>query len=295
MSKYLTPLIALLFSLPLAAQTPQTESLLIGPGDILHVQFYDTPELEQHPRVNDAGEAPLLFLGPVAVAGKTPGEAAKSIAALTVAMDYMRHPQVVVTVDHYATQDVSIAGEVQKPGNYPLATPRSVLDVLSMAGGLNPIADRHIVIRHRDPAAMPTNYFVSNDPAIALHDDVKVQPGDTVLVAKVGVVYVLGDVGRPGGYPMVADRAPLTLLQILAVAGSTNKTALLSKLRLIRKTEGSYVEIPIQLDAIEKGKKPDIALAADDVLFVPFSYTKNFVLNGTAIAASIGSAAIYAF
>jgi polysaccharide export outer membrane protein len=292
MSKYLVPLFAMLIASPLAAQT---ESLLIGPGDVLHVQFYDTPELEQHPRVNDAGQVPLLFLGPVAVAGKTPEQAASSIAALTVALNYMRHPQVVVTIDQYATQDVSVTGEVLKPGSYPIATPRSVLDVLSMAGGLNAMADRHIVIRHRDPAAMPTNYFVSNDLAKALHDDVRVQPGDTILVARVGLVYVLGDVARPGGYPMVTNRAPVTLLQILAAAGSTNKTAVLSKLRLIRKTEGSYVEVPIQLDAIEKGQKPDVVLAEDDVLFIPFSYSKNFILNGSAIAASVGAAAIYAF
>jgi polysaccharide biosynthesis/export protein len=260
---------------------------------VLHVQFYDTPEMDQHPRVNDSGDASLLFIGPVAVAGKTPDEAAKSIAALAVALNYMRHPQVVVTVDQYATQNVSVAGEVLKPGTYPIATPRSVIDILSMAGGLTLVADHHIVIRHRDPAALATSYFVSNDPAQALRDDVKVYPGDTILVAKVGTVYVLGDVARPGGYAMIADHAPVTLLKILAAAGSPNRTAYLSKLRLIRKTEGSYIEIPIQLNAIEKGEKPDILLVADDVLVVPFSYSKNFILNGTAVAASIGAAAIY--
>jgi polysaccharide export outer membrane protein len=198
-----------------------------------------------------------------------------------------------VTIDQYATQNVSVTGQVMKPGTYPLATPMSVIDVLSMAGGLSPVADRHIVIRHKDSTA--TTYFAANDPEKALHDDVKVQPGDTILVAKVGIVYVLGDVGRPGGYPMVTDHAPVTLMQILAEAGSTNKTALLSKLHLVRKTEAGYVEVPVPLEAIEKGKKPDITLAADDVLFVPFSYSKNFVLNGTAIAASVGAAAVYAF
>jgi polysaccharide biosynthesis/export protein len=292
MPKYLVPLFALLISLPLAAQK---ESLLIGPGDILHVQFYDTPELEQHPQVNDAGDAPLLFIGRVAVAGKTPDEAARSIAALTLAMNYMRHPQVVVTIDRYATQEVAVVGEVSKPGNYPIATPRSVLDVLSMAGGLNAMADRRIVIRHRDSAAAPTSYFVSNDAEKALHDDVKVEPGDTILVSKVGVVYVLGDVGRPGGFPMFTNGPPVTLLQILALAGSTSKTAAVSKTRLIRKTDGTYVDLAIQLDAIEKGKQPDIVLEADDVLFVPFSFAKNFVLNGSAIAASVAGAAVYAW
>src|SRR5258707_5158566 len=153
MAKLFTTLMLLLCVLPLAAQT---ESLLIGPGDMLHVQFYDTPELDQHVRVDDAGNTPLLFLGHVALVGTTTDQAATAIRALMVAKDFMRHPQVAVTIDQYATQQVSILGEVNKAGNYPIATSRSVLHVLSMAGGLNALADRHIVIQHRGLAPSQT-------------------------------------------------------------------------------------------------------------------------------------------
>jgi polysaccharide biosynthesis/export protein len=292
MRKTLLSLIALLFPLPLLAQM---ESILIGPGDMLHVQFYDTPELDQHPRVDDAGNASLLFLGQVLLAGKTPNEAAKTVGALTIAKELMRHPQVVVTIDQYATQAVVVLGEVSKPGNYTISTPRSILDVLSMAGGFSNLADRHIVIRHRDPAVLPTNYFASNDPGTALNENVRVSPGDTVFVPKVGFVYILGDVARPGGYPMSTSESRLTLLQTLAVAGSANKTATLSKARLIRKKSEGYVEISLDLDAIQKGKQPDILIEANDVIYVPFNYGKNFILNGTAIAASVASAAVYAW
>jgi polysaccharide biosynthesis/export protein len=292
MHKTLLSLIVLLFPLPLFAQM---ESILIGPGDMLHVQFYDTPELDQHPRVDDAGNTPLLFLGQVSLAGKTPNEAAKTIGALTIAKELMRHPQVVVTIDQYATQAVVVLGEVSKPGNYTIATPRSILDVLSMAGGLSILADRHIVIRHRNPAFPPTNYFASNDPGRTLSEDIKVSPGDTVFVAKVGFVYILGDVARPGGYPMSTSESRLTLLQTLAISGSANKTATLSSARLIRKRPEGYVEISLHLDAIQKGKQPDILLEANDVIYVPFNYGKNFILNGTAIAASVASAAVYAW
>jgi polysaccharide export outer membrane protein len=283
-------LVILLLPLPLFGQT---ESLLIGPGDMLHVQFYDTPELDQHPRVDDVGNAYLLFLGQVSLAGKTPSEAAKTIAAITIAKQLMRHPQLVVTVDHYATQDVVVLGEVNKPGNYSIATPRSVLDILSLAGGLGPLADRHIAIRHRDPTAQSTSYFVSNDPGKIATEDVKVSPGDTLIVPKVGFVYILGDVGRAGGYPMSTSESKLTMLQTLALAGSANKTAGLSNVRLIRKRAEGYVEINFSIDAIQKGKQPDIPLEANDVIYVPFNYGKNFILNGTAIAASVASAAVY--
>jgi polysaccharide export outer membrane protein len=287
-------LLAFVFALPLAAQTVGTESLLIGPGDQLHVQFYDTPELEQHPRVDDAGNAPLLFLGPVGLVGKTPQQAAGVIASLMVSRKFMSHPQVVVTIEQYATQEVTVSGEVGHPGNIMLSTPRPVLDVLAQAGGLNALADRHIVIQHRGGGqAAATPYFVSNDPKVQLADDVMIRPGDVVVVPRVGLVYILGDVGRPGGYPLVSNDARVTLLEALSNAGSTNKTAVISGVKLMRKTGAGYTQVPVHLGKIEAGKEPDPLLLADDVVIVPFSYAKNFILNGTGIAASVASAALY--
>jgi polysaccharide export outer membrane protein len=290
----------LMFSSALAAQvaggsSATSESLLIGPGDLLHVQFYDTPELEQHPRVDDAGAAPLLFLGPVTLAGKTPMEAATTIAAQMVAGHFMSHPQVVVTIEQYATQEVTVSGEVARPGNYAITTPRSVLDVLSMAGGLSALADRHIVIQRRGMTNESVSYFVSNDPKVQLATDIKIRPGDVILIARAGVVYILGDVGRPGGYPLATNDGKESLLQAVAVAGAANKTAVLSGVRLLHKTSTGYSEEKIDLDKIQKGEAPDIVLAANDVIFVPFSYAKNFALNGTAVAASVVSAALYNF
>jgi polysaccharide export outer membrane protein len=273
--------------------TVHRESLLIGKGDLLHVQFYDTPELEQRPRVDDAGAAPMLFLGAVPLAGKTPEEASQLVASLMVQGHYMSHPQVTVTVDQFATQEVSVSGEVVRPGAYPITTPRSVLDVLGLAGGLTPMADRRIVIEHRSGVKSEVPFLVSNDPVQALGEDVEVFPGDLVLVPRAGIVYILGDVGRPGGYPLVTNDAQMTLLQALATASSLNKTAVLSGVQLMRKSGTSYTPVPIDLKAIRKGSAPDPVLHADDVIVVPFSYLKNFLLNGTAIAASVSSAIIY--
>lgn len=286
-------LLALVFASPLAAQTAATESLLIGPGDQLHVQFYDTPELDQHLRVDDAGAATLLFLGPVALVGKTPEQAAGMIASLMVSRHFMSHPQVVVTIEQYATQEVTVSGEVGHPGNIMLATPRPVLDVLAQAGGLNALADRHIVIQHRGGAQAPTPYFVSNDPKVQLAGEVMIRPGDVVVVPRVGLVYILGDVGRPGGYPLASNDTHVTLLQALANSGSPNKTAVISGVRLMRKTGAGYTQVPLHLGKIEAGKEPDPLLLADDVVIVPFSYAKNFIMNGTGIAASVASAALY--
>jgi polysaccharide export outer membrane protein len=289
-------LLAILLCVPaLQSQTQSGESILIGPGDLLHVQFYDTPELDQHPRLDDLGSAQLLFVGPLTLSGKSPTAAARLIAAQMIAGHFMSHPQVTVTIEQYATQEVTVSGEVGHPGTYVITTPRSILDLLSMAGGLGQLADRHIIIQHRGINAQRLPYFFSNNPKVQLATDVTIRPGDLILVPKVGVVYILGDVGRPGGYPLITNDGRESLLQAVAVAGAANKTAVLSAVRLLRKTADGYTEVKIDLDKVQKGRAPGVELTADDVLFVPFSYAKNFALNGTGIAASVASAALYNF
>jgi len=142
-----------------AAQSP--ESLLIGPGDFLHVQVFDTPELEQHARVTDAGELPLILGGNVKVAHLAPADAARVIEKRLLDGHFLLNPRVLVSIDEYATQKVSVLGEVKTPGAYPINTPRSVLDVLTLAGGLTDLADRKILIE-RQGTGERVLYFVSN-------------------------------------------------------------------------------------------------------------------------------------
>src|ERR1700760_3783031 len=105
----------------------QKETLLIGPGDVLHFLVYDTPEMEQRARVTDGGTVPFNFLGSVKVEGLTPERAGTLIDQQLVAAGIMTHPQVTVRVEGYATQNVSVMGEVQKPGEYEIETSRKVV------------------------------------------------------------------------------------------------------------------------------------------------------------------------
>ncbi len=281
--------------LPISAMAAP-DTLLIGPGDQLHVQVLDTPEMEQTPRVTDAGVIPVEGVGSVKVAGLTPAQAATAIQNGLIAAHYMRHPVVQVTVTQYATQNVSVLGEVKAPGPYPTATPRSILDVLALAGGLSQLADRNILIeRHGNPTE-PVHYYYANNPDKAVENQVAVNPGDTVIVPKAGIVYVLGDVNRPGGYAMTNNQSQMTLLEALALAGGLSKTAKENRARLIRKvTGGSYSDRTLSLENLEKGKTPDFAMQPGDVLYVPFSYGKNLAVFGSAnIAGSAATAAVYA-
>jgi polysaccharide export outer membrane protein len=282
----------LLSATPLAA----SESLLIGPGDQLHIRVADTPEMDQHPRVTDAGEVPIEGAGNVQVAGLTPAAAGVVLQNRLIAAHYMRHPIVLVTIEQFATQSVSVLGEVKAPGAYTIATPRSILNLLALAGGINSVADRDIVIeRHGDPANR-VHYKYSNNPDTAVEEQVLVSPGDTVLVPKAGIVYILGDVNRPGGYSMTNNESKMTMLEALALAGGVSKSAKQGAARLIRKNgSGSYSDQKLSVDDLQEGKIPDIAMRPGDVVYIPFSFGRNMAVMGAgSIAAAATSAAIYA-
>jgi polysaccharide biosynthesis/export protein len=271
------------------------ESLLIGSGDMLHVQVLDTPDLEETARVNDAGELPLILGGNVKVAAMTPDQAARAIEMVLLNGHYLLHPRVLVTITDYATQKVSVIGQVRIPGAYAIGTPRSVLDVLTLAGGLTDMADRKILIeRHGTHEKVP--YFVSNQPGVAIDTSITVAPGDAIFVPKAGIVYVLGDVGRPGGYTMTNNEAEISVLELVARAGGTNHTAVPSHAKLIRKADIGYVQMPLPLSAMQKGNRADLPLQPGDIVYVPFSYLRNFAVQSSAgLAAAAATAAVYNF
>ena len=276
-----------------AAQSPSGNSLLLGRGDEIHISILDIPEMEQNPRVTDAGDVPVQGVGNVRVVDMTPGEAATAIHDRLVSAHYLKHPQVSVVVDQFATQEVTLIGEVKAPGAYPIATSRPILDVIALGGGLNEDADRDVLVERHGDQNNPVHYNVNNNAERAIKEQVLVNPGDTVVVAKAGIVYVLGDVNRPGGFTMSNNESSMTLLEALATAGGAAKTAKVGHARLIRKTD--HTETQVSLGDIQKGKQPDFAMAPGDILYVPFSYAKNLVITSSAgIAGAAGAAALYA-
>jgi polysaccharide export outer membrane protein len=287
-------LVCLLLSWEGSLQAQTQESLLIGPGDVLHVQVLDTPDLEEHARVTDAGELNLILGGNVKVAALTAEQASHAIEQVLLDGHYLLQPRVLVTIEVFSTQRVSVLGEVKAPGAYSINTPLPVLQVLTLAGGLTDSADRKLLIeRHGTDEKVP--YFFSNQPGVAIDTSVRVNPGDTILVPKAGIVYALGDVARPGGYTMTNNEAAISLLELMARAGGTPPTAVPSHAKLIRKTDSGYVEMPVQLSAMQKGKRADMPLQAGDIVYVPFSYLRNFAMGASGLAAAAASAAVYRF
>jgi len=240
------------------------------------------------------GKAQLALIGDIALAGMTGQEAAETIARELRNKKLLLSPQVNVLVKEFASQGVSVTGEVQHPGIYQVLGSRTLLDLISMAGGLTNLADTRITVQRRGAAEEKvTVKLKTDDPEASLANNVQVYPGDLILVPRAGIVYVLGDVNRPGGFVM-QDSGKITLLQVLAQAGGASRTASLNKAVLMRKNTQGYVSTKLQVGRIERGQDPDLELHANDILFVPNNRLKN-VLSGTqGVASAIGSASIYA-
>ncbi len=273
-------------------QAQQPESLRIGPGDLLSVHVFREDDLDEKLRVKDSGTIALPLIGTVTVAEMAAADAAAMIAHRYEAGGFLNHPQVSILIEESARQQVAVLGEVAHPGTVALSSPRSLLDVLAEAGGMLKTADRHVTIRR--PSLPAVTVLVPNDAEADLSTaPLMVSPGDTVLVPRAGIVYVLGDVGRPGGY-LMQDDAQLSVMQALALAAGSSRTAANGSARLIRKVNGVATELPLQIKAMEKGKSPDLALQNNDIIYIPFSFGKNLALGANTIAASASSALVYA-
>jgi polysaccharide biosynthesis/export protein len=257
---------------PAAGQT--SSPILIGNGDLLKVSVFGAPESDQEVRVDPEGNASLNFIGAVHVAGLTNSAAQDLIAKKLKDGGFFAQPQLSVFTKEYATQGVSVLGEVMKPGVYPLLGTRRLFDVLSMAGGTGPKSGRVVSITHREHPETPHTVALSNDPAESVKANIEVFPGDTVVVSRAGVVYVVGDVHKPSGVVM-DNGTDMTVLQAIAMAEGPNPTASLNKAKLIRKTPTGPQETPLPLRDMLSSKAPDIRLQAEDIIFVPNSAAKS--------------------
>jgi polysaccharide export outer membrane protein len=270
----------------------EAHPLRIAAGDLIGVKVFDTDNLSENLRVNEHGAITLPVAGVLTVSGMTAEEAARAVEECFLEKDVLKHPNVSVTILEYSTQGITVTGEVKNPGVYSLLGAHGVVDLISAAGGATPNAGKAVTITHREDPEHPTVVKIDTRPGVAATFNVDVRPGDTVVVSHSGVVYVLGDVGKPGGF-LIENNDRLTVLQAIALAQGTSRTASLNHAKLIRKSASGREEIPIALNKIVANKAPDEIVGDGDILFVPSSASKNALRNIESILPSAASAAIY--
>jgi polysaccharide export outer membrane protein len=274
------------------ARNAATHPLQIAAGDLLEVKVFDTPELSATVRVDERDTITLPLAGDLEVSGMTAKQAGRAIETKLLSTEILKDPHVTVTVLEYATQGVTVLGEVRNPGVYPLLGPHSVLDLISAAGGLTPNAGKGVTITHRSEPEKPVIVKIETKPASTAAFNIDVRPGDTIMVSHAGIVYVVGEVAKPGGF-LIENNDRLTVLQAIALAQGTNRTASLNHAKLIRITDAGREEMPVPLKKILANNVPDQTLADGDILFVPGSAPKSALRDMESILPSVAGAAIY--
>ncbi len=260
-------------------------SIRLRSGDLIDISVYNVPELSTKARVGNSGDIYLPLIDYVHVGDLTADEAQAIIEKRLEDGGFVRNAHVTVVVAE-STQGVTIIGEVTKPGIYPAVGDRKLYDLISAAGGFTPAAGRRVsIIRQQDQTSAITVELPRN-LADNLKDNVAILPGDTITVPRAPIIYVVGDVGRPAG--LLVDNGSLTVLQALALAGGTNRTAKMGAARIIRKGPSGMVETKVPLKKMLEAKAPDVTLQADDILFVPVSGAR--VAAGQGIQAAVSAA-----
>lgn len=262
----------------------------ISPGDIVEVRIFGVPEMNQELRVSNAGSIFLPLVGPTTAQGLTTGELEQKIAAELRDGGFMNDPQVNVSAKELRSAGVLVAGEVGKPGIYPVFGSCRLADMIVAAGGTTQRSGRLITITHRDQPEKPVNVDMTSASS---YRDVEVFSGDKVEVARAGVVYVLGDVARPAGLVLEGD-GRMTVLEALTLSGGAGKDAAMKGTRIIRKTsEGGVQEVPVPLKEILRAQRPDMELLEGDVLFIPASKGQDYWRNAGAIMQAATMVAIF--
>lgn len=302
-----------------AAATPTPERIRgaypVGPGDVLDIRVADAPELSGKYRISESGELTLpLISAPIKASGTSTVELARNIAQALKAAEILREPLVNVFVDQYKSRNVMVLGAVAKPGVYSLEKRTTVLELLSQAGGLMPTAGYTVTVAPKSipptgeelsvivPAPdAPTTMTIDLGKLVSGRDpslNVEVHPGDVVSVPAAQIVYVVGAVGRPGGFPLQDAKSGLTVLQALALAEGFKSTASPGRAVIVRRSNDGKARqvIPVNLGRMMTGKLADRPLEGNDILFIPeSSFKKGMTKLADAALSSASQVAGYGF
>ena len=303
----------------------------IGSHDLLEINVFEAPDLNRSLRVSAGGEISMPLLGAVQSSGLTARELEGTLEVRL--RQYMKDPHVGVFVTTVESHPVSVVGAVKKPGVFQIRGTKTVLEMLSMAEGLSDDAGDEVLVMRgaglhfgSDSNGGSANPDVTASPApqspsqtqvpsgaaddLSYNDTIKINlkdllesgdqrfnvavyPGDIVKVTRGGIIYVIGDVKKPGGFVLKTDQN-MSVLKAIALAEGLNATAAKSRTKIIRTDEktGQRFEFPIDLGKVLAGKTPDTPLKPADIVFIPNSSGKTMLYKGSEAAVATASGLI---
>jgi len=274
----------------------------IQAGDLLSISVYGAPELSRTARVNQEGTIHLAMIkSPIEARGATPAELEQRVADALGRASILVDPYVVITIAEYATHPIRVAGAVRRPLTFDATGPVTLLEALTRAEGLSGDAGAEILVTRTGPDTGPDtgpltkriavkDLIENADPAA----NVILKGGEEVRVPEAGRVFVVGNVKKPGAFP-VGDGAGISVLKALALAEGLAPFS--TKLAYIyRPEDGGKKEIEVPLRKIMERKSPDVVLAAGDIFYIPDNrggrVTASVIEKAVSFAAGTASGAL---
>ncbi|MHC1586923.1 MAG: SLBB domain-containing protein [Candidatus Syntropharchaeia archaeon] len=244
------------------------EEYLIGPGDLLEVKVYGEPELDRVVRVSSEGFIHLPLIGEVQASDLTVSELIKKVEG-KFSEGYLVNPQVSIRILEYNARKVFVLGAVDKPGVYELRGPKTIIELISEAGGIKEGGGNQIVVLRKKKGEQ-TPLFINFSRLVRgrdMNSNIYLRGGDVVYVPESNEVFILGEVKKPGNYPL---KEGMTLIQAITRAGGFTRKAARGRVYIVRDSNQER-RIKVDVDEIVKDRSKDIELQPGDVIVVPES------------------------
>lgn len=251
----------------------QVNNYIVGPQDVLAIVLFDQQELSGKYTVEADGTFTFPLIGRVTAGGLTLRQVEEALRT-KLSDGFFRNPQVSVAVEQYRSQRVFVMGEVRSPGPYPLVGDMTLIELLARAGSTTEHAAGEALIVRSSEASRPAGPLLpeQKNGAEVIHVDIKalqsgrlssnaaLRDGDTVFVPRAELVYVFGQVNRPGSYALQRDT---TVLQALSLAGGVTDRGTTGRIRIVRMVDGKKTEVRVKLEDVVR---------PDDTIIVPERY-----------------------
>jgi len=230
----------------------------LGSGDVIKITVFDYPDLTAEERVSESGAISFPLLGKLSVGGLSSDEAKNLITERLESQGFIKQPHVSVIVSQFKSQQVSVIGEVNKAGKYPLEKTSTIVDLLSMAGGVNANGgDQAILIRPAKGDKKETKTEIDLYALFQGNDSkqIEVQQGDIIYVPRARVFYIYGEVQRPG---MIRLERNMTVVHAISAAGGLTPKGMENGVKLKRRDAQGDMQTMEDVGLEEKVKPDDI-------------------------------------
>jgi polysaccharide export outer membrane protein len=256
---------------------PPTRDPKLAPGDLIQIHVFEQTDYNPEVRLGADGSALLPLIGTVNFDGLTITQAERFIEQRLKDAEIYRNPQVTIQLVEGPNQVTTVVGEVHAV--VPIIGSRRLLDVLATAGGL-PATASHVITISRPGVPEPLVVDLGTDPLHSGLANIPIFAGDTIIISRIGVVYMMGAFKSPGVISLT-QYAPLTLMEATAISGGLNFSGKFDDVRLIRTVGDHRTVVKLDIQRVLHGKDADPILQANDIVFIPDSAIKASISNGS--------------